>query len=575
MQPYQDRSSGSDFELRDLLAIVRRQAVPIAIVMVVVMALATVHTFRKPDVYEARTAILVDFDALDQARLSGTTAEAARTLENEIVQLQGEQIRELAAEEAGRPISVSATASSDSDVIEIAASSGDPDEAAEVVNTYAQVYIDARLESVIGELESRQEEVQGQITEIQVELDGLEVQISGLYTQRANLPVEDTAYQQISQEITATEATRNTRTVARDTLRQQASDLSLTIDQARDSGGLELLAEAQPPTSPSSPDHRQDLLVGLAAALVLAAAVAFIREQLDDSLRTKEELERHTGLPVLGLVPAVVGWRDEGEAHLETRAHPRSASAEAYRTLLTSVDFVGLERPITLLQLTSASPGEGKTTTAANLAVAFADAGRRTLLVCCDLRRPRLHRFFGLPADPGFASVLLGSIDLHDATVAVGDTPGLEVLPAGPMPANPAELLRGTRARDLLAQLREEYDLVIIDSPPVLPVADALVLAREVDATIVVASAQQTTRRRLRRAIESLRQVDAPLVGAILNNVGRSDDYGYDASYYGYVDERSHAAGRNGSRDGRTKAGAAPAAEPAPATGVPPDTGEG
>jgi capsular exopolysaccharide synthesis family protein len=563
MQPYQDRPSSSDFELRDLLAIMRRQAIPIVIVIVVVMSAAAVHTYRKSNVYQASTAILVDFDALDQARLSGSNAEATRTLENEIVLLQGQEIRAAVAEAAGRPVTVSAAAQSDADVIVMAASSGDPEEAAESVNVYSQVYIDSRLQDVVGELERRQGEISAQIGEIQTELDSLGQQISDLYAQRGQVFPDSPDYEQLSQEITAAETTRNTRAVARDTLRQQASDISLTIDDARDSGGLELLAEADPPTSPSSPDHRKDLLVGLAAALVLAAAVAFVREQLDDSLRTKEELERQAGVPVIGLVPSVDGWRDADSAHLETRAHPRSATSEAYRTLLTSIDFLGLDRKITLLQLTSASPGEGKTTTAANLAVAFADAGRRTLLVCCDLRRPRLHLFFGVPADPGFASVLLGSVELEEAVSSVPDTPGLSVLPAGPMPANPAELLRGSRAHDLLRRLRADYDLVIIDSPPVLPVADALVLAREVDATLIVASANHTTRRRLKRAVESLHQVAAPVVGAVFNNVPRTDDYGYDVSYYGYADERPGGSSSNGRNGSSARVEAPPAAAPA------------
>jgi succinoglycan biosynthesis transport protein ExoP len=576
MQPYQDRSASSEFELRDLLAIIRRQAIPITIVIVVVMAAAAVHTFRKPDVYEASTAILVDFDALDQARLSGSNAEANRTLENEIELLQGTTIRAAANEAAGRNIDVSAASSPDSDVIVLADRSEDPQEAADAVNTYADVYVDSRLDDVVGELERREAEVQSQIGEIQTELDSLEAQISGLYAQRSLVLPGTAEYEQISQEITATETSRNTRTVTRDTLRQEASDLSLTIEDARNAGGLEVLAAADVPTSPVSPDHRKDLLVGLAAALVLAAAVAFVREQLDDSLRTKEELERQAGVPVLGLVPAVGSWRDIDQPHLETRLHPRSATSEAYRTLLTSIDFLSIDHPIRLLQLTSASPGEGKTTTAANLAVAFADAGRRTLLVCCDLRRPRLHRFFGVPADPGFASVLLGTVELEDATVPAPDTPGLEVLAAGPMPANPAELLRGARAHDLLRRLRAEYDLVIIDSPPVLPVADALVIAREVDATLVVASANKTTRRRLRRAIESLRQVAAPVVGTVFNDIPRSDEYGYDVSYYGYADEGQggangtrRSAGQDRSTTAASPVAAAPATPPrsAPAPG--------
>ena len=561
MQPYQDRPSGSDFELRDLLAIIRRQAIPIVIVIGVVMAAAAVHTYRKDPVYQATTSILVDFDALNQSRRSSSVAEASRTLENEIELLLGEAIHAAANEAAGRNISVSAAASDDSDVIVLSASSGDPEEAAETVNTYAQVYIDARLQDVLGELESRQQEVDEQIEGIQTELDAFEVQLAGLYEQRAGLVLNSPEYSRLSQEITAIESSRNTRSVARDSQRQQASDLALSIDEARNAGGLELLAEAQVPTSPSSPDHRKDLLVGLAAALVLAAAVAFVREQLDDSLRTKEELERQSGLPVLGIIPRVESWRDAEDSHLETRVHPRSAASEAYRTLLTSLDFLNIDRQVRVLQITSASPGEGKTTTAANLAVAFADAGRRTVIVCCDLRRPRIHRFFSAAADPGFTSVLLGSIDLEEATTPAPGTPGLDVLAAGPMPSNPAELLRGARAHDLVRRLRDEYDLVIIDSPPVLPVADALVLASEVDATLVVAGAHETTRRRLRRALEGLRQVDAPLVGTVLNGVFAADDYGYDVRYYGYDDRtgESERPRSNGTTNGTTNGAATPA----------------
>lgn len=556
MQPYQDRPTGSDFELRDLLAIIRRQAIPIVIVIAVVMAAAAVHTLRKDDVYQASTSILVDFAALNQAR-SSSVSEANRTLENEIEVLQGAAVREAAAEAAGRPISVSAAASSDSDVIVLAASSGDPEVAAEVVNTYADVYIAARLESVLAELESQREEVELQIQDVQAELDAIDAQITGLYAQRNGLLTTDPLYDQLSQEISTAESTLNSRTLARENLRQQATDLSLSIDAARDAGGLEQLAEAEVPSSPASPDHRKDMLVGLAAALVLAAAVAFVREQLDDSVRTKEELERHAGLPALGIVPRVSSWRDESTSHLETRAHPRSAASEAYRTLLTSLDFLAIEQPLKVIQITSASPGEGKTTTAANLAVAYADAGRRTLIVCCDLRRPRLHRFFDLSADPGFTSILLGTHELEEATMPTPDTPGLHVLAAGPMPSNPAELLRGNRARDLVRRLRDEYDVVIIDSPPVLPVADALVLAGEVDATLVVANAHHTTRRRLRRALESLRQVSANLVGAVLNGVQAADDYGYDVTYYGYEDEdrsERHAGTVNGTRTNATGA---------------------
>jgi capsular exopolysaccharide synthesis family protein len=548
MQPYPDRPSGSDFELRDLLDILRRQAIPIVIVIAIVLTAFAVQTYRKTDVYEASVTILVDFDALAVGSASGSQAEATRTLQNEIVLLQGSEVKEAAAEAAGRPLTVQAAAGESSDIIVLAGRSSDPEEAADTVNTYAAAYMGSRESEIIEDLEQQLAEVEAQVAGIQTELDENADQLESLYGQRALLPSNDPSYAELSQQITAGESTRSTRTAARDNLLFDASELSIAIDQSREAGGLELLGEAEAPTDPASPDHRKDLLVGLAAALVLAAAVAFVREQLDDSIRTKEELERQSRLPVLGVIPRVASWKDAEDTHLETRRSPRSAAAEAYRTLLTSLEFIGLEKTARVIQVTSPSPGEGKTTTAANLAVAYADAGRRTLVVCCDLRRPRLHRFFGGSPDPGFTSVLLGQADLDEAIVPAPGTMGLWLLPAGPTPANPAELLRGTRSQDLLRSLRKDYDVVIIDSPPILPVADALVLSRSADATLVVATSHLTTRRRLRRALEGLRQVEAPLVGAVLNGVPSSDDYGYDVGYYGYRDEAQDVA-PNGATD--------------------------
>jgi len=551
MQPYQDRPSGSDFELKDLLEILRRQAIPIVVVVVVVLAGFAVHTLRKQDVYQASVTILVDYGPLTAAQSSRSNAEATRTLENEIVLLGSTEVREAVAEEAGHPVSVDAVAGEGSDVLELSARDGDPQAAADDVNAYARAYIDVRTEGVVQDLEQQATELEAQATAIQGEIDQIESDLDSLYAQRAPLTPQTVEYGQLSTEISNSESTRNQRVTARDQLRSQINELNLTIDTARNNAGLEILGEAEAPGSPASPNHRQDMLVGLATALVLAAAVAFVREQLDDSVRTKEELERQTGLPVLGVIPKVTSWKDPTSVHLETRHAPRSAAAEAYRTLLTSLEFLHVQRSARVIQVTSPSAGEGKTTTAANLAVAHADSGKRTLVVDCDLRRPRLHRFFGASPSPGFTSVLLGQVDLDEAVVAAEGTPGLWVLPAGPLPANPAELLRGTRAQSLLRDLRNDYDVVVMDSPPVLPVADALVVSRAADATLIVASSHATTRRRLRRAIENLRQVEAPLVGAVLNSIPAADDYGYDMGYYGYDDRRAEANGSTAGESGR------------------------
>jgi non-specific protein-tyrosine kinase len=209
---------------------------------------------------------------------------------------------------------------------------------------------------------------------------------------------------------------------------------------------------------------------------------------------------------------------------------PRSPATEAYRTLRTAVQFLPIEG-VTMIQVTSPTAGDGKTTTLANLGVALARAGQQVALVCCDLRRPKLHEFFGMTNDIGFTSVLLGKVPLSAALQQVPDQDRLYVLASGPLPPNPSELLSSRRAREVLASLRAEAEIVLIDSPPVLPVSDAMIIAGLVDVTFIVCAADRTSTRDVTRAVEQLRQVGAPLVGAILNGAGPESSYG---GKYGY-----------------------------------------
>jgi capsular exopolysaccharide synthesis family protein len=186
------------------------------------------------------------------------------------------------------------------------------------------------------------------------------------------------------------------------------------------------------------------------------------------------------------------------------------------------------------LQVTSANAREGKTTTLANLAVALARSGQSVVVVCCDLRRPRVHEFFGLDNEIGFTSVLLGKVPLARAVQDVPAQTRLSLLASGPLPPNPSELLSSKRTVEVLGSLQAEFDIVLIDSPPVLPVTDALVLSGRVDATLLIGVAGATTRKEATRAVELLRQVDAPLVGSVLNGVDVEGGYGYNDQYYRY-----------------------------------------
>jgi polysaccharide biosynthesis transport protein len=218
-----------------------------------------------------------------------------------------------------------------------------------------------------------------------------------------------------------------------------------------------------------------------------------------------------------------------------------SSAAEAYRSLRTSLQIIGLRRPIQTILVTSPMATEGKATTAVNLAVTMARAGRHVVLVDLDLRRPRLHQFFGLDREPGFTSVLVGDEPLSEALtpVAVADgVPPVHVLTSGPIPPNPSELMGTTRVSELLASLQSSVDLVSIDSPPLIPVTDALVLSGRVDRVLLVVGAGQTRRRHLGRAAELLQQTEAPVLGAVLNAT-TAQHHGYGYGYgYGYREDK-------------------------------------
>jgi capsular exopolysaccharide synthesis family protein len=293
-----------------------------------------------------------------------------------------------------------------------------------------------------------------------------------------------------------------------------------------------VIAPATRPNAPISPKPTRNVLLGLLLGLVLGIAAALLFEHLDDSIKTKDDIERSVPtLTVLGVIPLIPGWRNRSLPRVVAATEPTSPAAEAYRTLRTSIQFLGLDRSLKVLQVTSPIASEGKSTTLANLAVTLTQAGLRVVVVCCDLRRPRINEFFGLPNEVGFTSVLLGQVPLPNALQGVAGLPRLKVLSSGPLPPNPSELLSSRRTTDVLAQLGSQSDIVLVDCPPVLPVTDAAVLATKVDGTLVVASAGSTTYKDLARTVQLLGQVDAPVLGVVLNGGNTGTGYGYQYPY--------------------------------------------
>jgi non-specific protein-tyrosine kinase len=263
-------------------------------------------------------------------------------------------------------------------------------------------------------------------------------------------------------------------------------------------------------------------LLAAIAGLLLAIGLASILEYLDDSMKSPEDVQDVTELATLGTVAPAKGERDGNDIHqLGALLHPRSGIAEAYRTIRTSIEFASVDEPIRTLLITSAGPGEGKTITAANLAVVFAQAGRRVLLVDADLRQPGVHVAFDLPNAHGLTTLLRSDDVSFDAIVHETAQANLRVLTTGPLPPNPAELLGTHRMRTILDRLKTVGDLVIFDSPPLEGVTDSAILSSFIDGTVLVISAGHSRRAAVRLGCESLARAHANMLGAVLFGAAR------------------------------------------------------
>ncbi len=305
-----------------------------------------------------------------------------------------------------------------------------------------------------------------------------------------------------------------------------------------------VLAPAQLPVTPVSPNIPQNVLFAGLAGLVLAGGAILLLEYLDDTIKGAEDVERDLELNTLGAIHRFSGIR-EAQDHLITMKHPRSPVTEAYRVLRTNLRFSEIDSSGTLL-VTSSGPGEGKTTTAANLAVILAQAGRRVLLLDTDLRRPNLHRFFDLPNEVGLSNLILGDAPTTDAVIQTTAIEGLKLITSGPLPPNPAEVLDSDRMSEILAHLRTEADVLILDSPPVLAVADASILGSRCAGVIMVVDAGHTRTDACRRALETLLRTGAKVHGVVLNKLSPRRSTGYYYNYYYYKPSRDGQPGRNG-----------------------------
>lgn len=405
----------------------------------------------------------------------------------------------------GRVPAVSAAEVGQTDVIGISAVASGPRQAAAIANAYARAFMTNQQATALRNLTAAEAQLRAQVS-------GLQKQYRSLHG-RAKVSLNASAL--LNQEAV---------------LKEQLAQIQ--VNGANSADAVELVTPAAAPTVPSSPRPLLDALLGLAAGLLAGTGAAFLRDHFDEALASKEAAEQWGEAPVLTMVPVVASWKKRSQPFVVSLASPASPAVEAYRSLRTSIRFARQERHLQVLLVTSPAASEGKTSTVSNLGVVFAQAGERVVLVSCDLRRPRIGQFFSVPEqENGLSALLLSRVSVAECLQPVAGHDNLWILPSGPPPANPAELLGSAQMGKIIDVLRGQFDIVLLDSPPILPVTDGVVLSKEADATLMVVAAGRTRRGDLHRAREKLAQAGAALVGTVLNEVSKQNGYGYGYQY--------------------------------------------
>ena len=528
-------------ELRDYLTVFKRQLALILAIMVLGAAAAAAYSFRRTPVYDSTASVLVraiTTNAFDP----GQRVDQQLNMFNQRQLAQSQPVAAVAAkslETTATPTQllehVRVDVPANSQILRVHYSDTVPLTAQRGADAFAKAYLAFREADARTQASTSQRSIQKDVARLQKDASAAEKAISD--------PNADSNARQAAQ---ARLTSINNR--LQPLLAQLNGFLSLDFTPGT------VIAAADLPGSPASPNHRLDIGIGLLVGLFLGVVLAFVRDRTDDRLRGREDLAERLDRPVLATIPPLskrvrqegkLRWSRRNRDSLVTLEQPNSPAAESYRTLRTRMARLAAQLDINSVMVVSAGVGEGKSTTAANLAVVLAETGKDVLLVSADLRRPRVHHFFSLPNKTGLSNLLTDGTppDKRKAPLADGKqmaselwsvAPNLWVILSGPLPAHPSALMDSDAMRQFLKEQRDLFDFIILDCPPALVVADAMALAPLADAVLVVADAKESDRNLVSRLKEEVEQVGGRIVGAVLN---RSKQAGKSTYYYESSDD--------------------------------------
>lgn len=531
--------SGS-VELRDYLAVFKRQFVLILAIALLGAAAAAAYTFRRTPVYESNASVLVraiTTNAFDP----GSRVDQQLNMFNQRQLAQSELVAAIAAKSLKTTATpaqllehVRVDVPANSQILRIRYRDTVPLTAQRGADAFATAYLAFREADARAQAKASQTSIQRDVARLEREAAAAEQTISD--------PNADS---------NARQAAQARLTYINNRLQPLLAQLNGFL--ALDFTPGTVIAPAALPDSPASPNSRLDVGIGLLVGLFLGVVLAFVRDRTDDRLRGREDLAERLDRPVLATVPPLskrvrqegrLRWKRRHRNSLVTLEQPNGPAAESYRTLRTRLARLASQLDINSVMVVSAGVGEGKSTTAANLAVVLSETGKDVLLVSADLRRPRVHQFFGLPNKTGLSNLLTDGTppDKRKGPVADGKqmaselwsvAPNLWVILSGPLPAHPSALMDSDAMRQFLKEQRDLFDFIILDCPPALVVADAMALAPLADAVLVVADAKESDRELVSRLKEEIEQVGGRIIGAVLN---RSKQAGKSTYYYEALD---------------------------------------
>lgn len=552
-----DQHRNEAVDLRHYLAIVLRHRWLIATAMVLGITVALAISLSQTPQYTAET--LVVGNSQDLSRMFQTNIEAVNAPQlrsaTDIETFRSAEVAKLASEKLaseGKPSSlgsVEINVIGASGVFRTTATNPDPEQAAAIANALTSAFSDfqshanvQRNANLAAQLQPRLDAAVAERERLRGDLDRAEEERLRLaQSGKGSVTMSGSSSLATQYEVAATNASELQRAI--DELNVQAN---------LQSQNYQVIQRAEPPKVPSSPKTRQDVFLGAVLGLLLGLGGAFLREALDDHVRSPDALEEIVAAPVMGLIPNFDEKRHRllplGRSHRRKASAigligNRTAAADAFRRLRTNLQFTGLDQPLKTVGITSPNQDEGKSTITANLAASMAQDAQRVIVVTCDLRKPTLHKTFGTANDCGLSTLLTGKHTLDECLqpVQIEDTPTqVWFLPSGPTPPNPAEMLGSQRMRELLADLASRCDIVIVDLPPVLVVSDTCALAGALDGILLIARDGMTKQRGLASSVRSLTQAGGHIIGSIVNCVTRSKGPGYAYSYYGYYNYYSY-----------------------------------